>query len=259
MKSALTSAAALASTLCMSTVALATPLSFDFSQDLPEADYKNLVMPIVDAMRFHFIAPASPTGITGFDIGLGASFFALPQKARDVATTYIKDGKDLPPALAVPRLTVQKGLPADFDLAANVSIIPGSEIKLLGGAVQWSLFNPISPLPTISARVAYSTLLGLKTLQATNTSIEALASVGLPPGITIIEPYVGGGLGFATAKSEFSATVNGQAVSLTEKTSWTDKYALIGARVSVLPFIGIAAEAQLGSEQIYNAKLSFRF
>lgn len=242
--------------------AWASPLNFDFSSNVSDSDYKKIVLPIANPMRMNFMGPASPTGMVGFDVGLGATFFSMPSEAKDLIKTYVKDGKDLPSALAIPRLTAQKGLPADFDLALNVAMVPGSEMKLIGAGVQYAFLNLISPIPTLSARLSYSSLMGLKALESTAMGGEIVASVGIPPGITILEPYVGLGLSKVSAKSNFTLTTTGttSTAEISKSAEWTDKYAIIGARLSLFPFVGICADAQLGSEQTtYNARLSFRF
>jgi hypothetical protein len=226
-------------------------------QNLNEENYRKLVQPVVNPTRYMFMTSGKSLGLLGFDLGVGATFFEFPKEAQDVAKTYIKEGKDFPSYLAVPRLTLQKGLPFGIDLGVNVAMIPSSELKLLGAAVQYTAFDGIWPLPTVSLRAGFSAFIGLEELNATSVNFEGVVGFNL----MILEPYGGIGYSMTNSKSKFKYDdVLGVPRTLELKTNWSDTYALIGARLSPLPFLGITGEVQISSIQtLYTAKLSVTF
>jgi hypothetical protein len=222
-------------------------LNFDFSADMGDAAYKNLLQPIINPMRYMFAAPANGTGLLGFDLGVAATVTELPKQVLDIASSYVSSGKDIPETLAFPRLTVQKGLPFGLDLGVNTLMIPGTNIKLLGAAMQYQIDLPVPALPVYAAvRGGYTTLLGLKELEASHLNIEGLASLGLPAGLSAVfnvEPWIGVGVDFADAKSKLSFSAADIAQELTRTANWTEKYAFGGLRLS-LGFIRLGFDAQ---------------
>jgi hypothetical protein len=241
----------------------ASPLDVDFSREPSEDAYQTLTEPLLSPLRFAFIAPATATGLTGFDVGLAATTVKLPDSGREVFEKHIARGKDLPETLYLPRLVIQKGLPLGLDLAANALMVPGSKIRLLGAAVQYQLDLPVPALPLhAAARAGTSMLLGLPELESTQFTIEAVVSAGLPPGISALvnlEPYAGYGVDFASAESEIRTRVNGESQKRTFSHDWKESYILAGARFSLALF-HLGGEAQFsttGLPTVYSAKIGF--
>lgn len=222
-------------------------LNFDFSNDLGDSAYKSLLQPISNPMRYMFAAPANGTGIMGFDAGLAVTVTELPKQVIDIASASLDNGKSIPKSFVLPRITVQKGLPFGIDLGLNASMIPDTKIKLLGAAMQYQIDLPVPALPVYAAvRGGYSTLMGLKELQASHINIEGLASLGLPAGLSSImniEPWIGVGADFAELKSEISFSSNNTTQEITRTANWTEKYAFGGIRFS-LGFLRLGFDAQ---------------
>jgi hypothetical protein len=249
----------LAALACGASLAKASPLDFSFQATIPEAEYQTLVTPIVTPMRYMFFAPAAPTGLAGIEIGLGATGSALPEKAKTVAEAFLEEGSDLPPFIAVPRLSVQKGIPFGIDIGVNLAVVPSTDLLLWGGALQWAPLDGPFPVPSAALRIGYTQLSGLDTLDASATNAEGIVSIGLPPGVNLLKPYAGLGMAWYTASSSFSYTdtFTETLVSASAETSWDDFYGILGLQISVFPFVSLTAEGQIGSEQtLYSAKLS---
>lgn len=240
---------------------LANPLRFDYTNEINDDSFRTLVRPLITTTRFMFLQSAAPTGATGFDFGVAATGTPVPADARDIAKTTLKEGQDFPDYLAVARLSLQKGLPFDIDLAANAAVIPDTPIVLLGGGLQWTILNEPFPVPQIALRFGHTQLLGLKTLSAQTTQVETLASLGFPPGINLIKPYAGAGFSWATAQSKTNGTpAAGSAVEIDAKAAWQELYGIFGLQLSLLPLVAVTVEMQKSSEQaIYSAKLSLNF
>lgn len=264
--STLFSSVAIAATVA-ATAHAATPLNFDFIGSIADSEYKKLVEPVTTPMRYMFSAPAKTTGILGFDVGVAATFIEIPTTAIDVARAYVDGGKDIPKTLPLPRLTAQKGLPFGLDIGINASMIPSTDIKLLGAALQYQIDLPIPVLPVYAAtRVGYTTLLGLEELSSTHLNFEGVVSAGMPPGVSAIfnaEPWVGVGADMATAKSSIKYTVaaTNTAVTRNPEHKWTEKYTMAGLRVS-LGFLRVGAEAHFSLDDkptMYTAKAAIGF
>jgi hypothetical protein len=246
----------------MSTLAKAeSALDFKYQdvvgQSLNEENYQKLVQPVVNPTRYMFMTSGKSLGLLGFDVGVGATFFEFPKEAQDVAKMYIKEGSEFPSYLAIPRLTLQKGLPFGIDLGVNLAMIPSSELKLLGAAVQYTVFDGIWPLPKLSLRAGYTAFMGLEELAANAVNFEGVVGFNL----MIVEPYGGIGYSMTNSKSKFKYDdLLGVSRTLELKTDWNDTYAILGARLSPIPFLGITGEVQISSIQtLYTAKLSVTF
>jgi hypothetical protein len=240
----------------------ANPMNFEYQNEIDDDSFRKLVRPLVTTTRFMFLQPASPTGATGFDLGVAATGTPVPSESREVAKASIKEGQDFPDYLAVARLSLQKGLPFDIDLAANAAMIPDTSIVLLGGGLQWTIINEPFPVPNIALRFGHTQLLGLKTLAAQTTQVETLASLGFPPGINLIKPYAGVGFSWATAQSKtsFVRETGTQPVEIDAKASWEELYGIFGLQLSLLPLVAVTVEMQRSSAQsVYSAKLSLNF
>ncbi len=252
-------------TLFCSQANAATGLNFDFTGKILDDQYNKLVEPVTTPMRYMFAAPAKTTGILGFDLGVATTFIKLPQEALDIAKTYVDSGSDIPSTLPVPRLTAQKGLPLGIDLGLNASMVPGTNIKLLGAGLQYQIDLPIPVLPVYAAaRAGYTTLLGLSELSSAHMNIEGLASVGMPAGVSAIfniEPWLGVGADFAKASSTIKYSVAGTDSEANLSHNWTETYTMAGARLS-LGFFRVGAEAHFsmnGRPSMYSAKAGIGF
>jgi hypothetical protein len=248
--------------LFFQTKSLASPLDFEFSEEVPEDSYKKIVKPIVGPMRFMFIQPAAPTGIIGFEAGIGATGTPIPDEAKNLAVQFLTEGTDFPSYLAIPRVLAQKGIPFGIDLAANFAFIPDSNIVLAGGALQWAVIDGPFPLPSIALRIGHTQLLGLQELKAQTTNIEGLASFGIPPGVSILKPYAGAGVSWAAAESQIETNaVSAEGATLTAnikaQTSWQEIYGILGLQLSLFPLISVTGEMQIAQDQsLFSGKLS---
>jgi hypothetical protein len=163
-------------------------LDFEFTEEIPEDTYQKIIQPVVSPLRYMFVQSAAPTGIAGFELGLGATGAKVPDEASDLAGRFLKDGTDFPKYLALPKIIAQKGIPFGIDLGANIAMIPDTDIVLAGGALQWAFLDGPFPLPSLAFRIGHTQLLGIEALKAQTTNVEGLLSFGIPPGLSILKP-----------------------------------------------------------------------
>jgi hypothetical protein len=112
--------------------------------------------------------------MTGFDVGVGA--------------TIIETDTDLPWGIAlgteksyltVPRISLQKGLPFDFDVGGFYATVPGTGIQFFGAEIKYALVEGNVALPAIAIRAATTKLTGIGQLDLDTRSLELTASKGL--------------------------------------------------------------------------------
>ncbi len=226
-------------------------MDFNFTSQIPDDDYKNIVTTIVNPTRFQFMSSASPSAgkiiPLAISAGGGVSYLNVPQSTIDSLNKYTDSANNFPTAIIIPRFIGKIGLPGGLDLAVNYAKIPQSSIVLSGLAAQYAFFNPRFLPISMAIRVGYTQIKGYTSFDANSTNAEAL--LGIP--ITIIKPYVGIGNNWSNA----TTSINNQTLSLSKSTSWSETYATIGVQISAL--LGLDLEAQISPNQtIYNAKLS---
>jgi hypothetical protein len=226
-------------------------MNFNFTNQIPDDDYKNIVTTIVNPTRFQFMSSSSPSSgkliPLGISAGGGISYFNVPQSTIDSLNKYTDSSNNFPSTIIIPRFIGKIGLPGGLDLAVNYAKIPQSSIALSGLAAQYAFFNPKLLPISLALRVGYTQITGFIPFDANSTNAEAL--LGIP--ILIIRPYVGIGNNWSNA----STSINSQTISLSKSASWSETYGIFGIQISAL--LGLDFEAQISSSQsIYNAKLS---
>ena len=226
-------------------------MNFNFTSQIPDGDYKNIVTTIVNPTRFQFMSSPSPSAgkiiPLGISAGGGLTYLNVPQSTVNSLNQYTDSANNFPSAIIIPRFIGKIGFPGGLDLAVNYAKIPQSSIVLSGLAVQYAFFNPRLLPISMAVRVGYTQIKGFAPFDANSTNAEAL--LGVP--ISIIKPYVGIGNNWSNA----STSINNQTISLSKSASWSETYGVFGIQISSL--LGLDLEAQVSSSQtIYNAKLS---
>lgn len=118
--------------------------------------------------------PVEAQGVTGFDIGVGASF------------SDIKDGEDV----SVTRVNLHKGLPFGFDIGGFVGNAhqDGESYSLRGYELRYALLEGSTVTPAIGLRGAY-TKLDNDALDLSTKSLD----LGISKGFAFLTPYAGVG------------------------------------------------------------------
>jgi hypothetical protein len=214
----------------------------DFSKlsNLNQGEFNKLASDFTTAASYKSISPATPMGITGFDLGAELSVTQLSDSA-----VWRKAGSDVS-SLIIPKLHVQKGLPFNIDLGASLSYVPNSDIKLFGAEARYALLEGSAATPALAVRAAFSNLSGVNQIGLNTKSLEMVAS----KGFVMLTPYVGVG------KVWGSVTPN---VGGLQKTSPTSNKIFAGINAN-LGLINLAAEVdRTGDNQTISAKLGFRW
>ena len=105
----------------------------DQLQSLAQAEFRLLSEDLGAALSYHAQIPATPLGITGFDLGVGVT--ATRVENSEVLQRATSD--DAEATLYVPTVRLHKGLPAGFDIGLTYASIPGSNIRYTGGELRY--------------------------------------------------------------------------------------------------------------------------
>lgn len=165
-------------------------------QNLAQDEFKSFAKDLTGALSYKAIAPATPLGVTGFDVGLGLSVVHMKN-----STLWNKaSGHDLS-YLPVPKLYVSKGLPFGIDIGGFYTAVPGSNIKLYGAQVQYAILEGSTVTPAVAIRGSYTKLDGVDQLDFDSQGVELLISKGFV-GVT---PYAGIGMVHGRASAHLPA------------------------------------------------------
>jgi hypothetical protein len=152
-------------------------------QKLGQSEFNRFANDFISAASYKAITPATPLGITGFDIGAELSITQLGDNA-----VWKKSGADIS-SLVMPKLHIHKGLPFNIDLGASLVAVPNSNIKLIGMEARYALLEGSIATPAVAVRGAYTKLSGVSQLDLDTKSIELVVS----KGFVMLTPYAGVG------------------------------------------------------------------
>ena len=245
--------AALCVSLGLAGNASATDIAF--SSGLTQHAFKSLVEDAGSALSYKNIAPASPLGLLGFDVGAEMTALRLNGAYWDAAM-----GGNAPPALVVPKLRARKGLPFSMDFGLMYAMVPSSNVQLLGAELSDALLDGGPILPAIGLRATYTRLLGVKEMDFQTAGVDATIS----KSFLIVTPYVGAGVLWMDGKAKgrivtdaaFLAANGG--APLKEETVWAPRY-FGGLKISPFPLFGITAEVEYSGLMTYSLKLGLSF
>lgn len=227
---------------CVSS-AFAAKYDLQLATTLANNEFGTIVREAGMFTAYRAVAPAEPGGLTGFDIGVEASAVKLD-------SDWVKafSGSDAPDYLVVPRAHVRKGLPFNLDIGANYTYVPESDIRVIGGELQWAILEGSTATPALAVRGHYSTLLGTDEVDLYTYGADAVLS----KGILIFTPYIGAGVvqiegSYAGSDPVLQAALQDQ--------SFTESRVFGGVQIG-MAIVNLTAEVEYSRFPIYTAKLS---
>ena len=217
--------------------------NIDQINQLNQTDFLHLSEDLGAAASYKGVIPATPLGITGFDIGVEVSATDLQHAdVWDRASSGTSSS-----TVYVPKLHLHKGLPAGFDLGAFYSSVPDTNMTLWGAEVRYAILEGGTARPALGLRGTYSKLSGINELDFHTTGLELLVSMGL----TLFTPYAGAGQIWTTSEPV--------GVPNLQKEEFTQGKYFVGGNLN-LGLINFALEAdKTGDATSYSAKIGFRF
>ena len=214
---------------------------------LVQAEFRLLSEDFGSALSYKPVTPAEPLGITGFDVGLVVTSTDISKSSAALSKASGNSGTI--DRLIIPKLHVAKGLPFGFDVAAFVSAVPTTNIKLVGAELRYAIISGGVAKPAIAIRGAMTKLSGVEQLSFDTKSLD----ISISKGILMLTPYLGVGQVWVTSK----ATVAGVDGSLEE--SFTQSKVFAGANLN-LGLINFALEGdRTGGTSSFSFKAGFRW
>jgi hypothetical protein len=211
---------------------------------LSQTEFRNLSEDLGAAASYKGVIPATPLGLTGFDIGAEVSATTLQHPE---VWNLASSGSTTPDTVYVPKLHLHKGLPAGFDLGAFYSSIPNTDMTLWGAEARYAILEGGTVTPALGLRGTYSKLSGINELDFHTTGLELLISMRL----TIFTPYAGVGQIWTTSEPV--------GVPNLKKEEFTQGKYFVGGNLN-FGLINLALEAdKTGDAPSYSAKIGFRF
>jgi len=197
-------------------------------QGLGQADFRALSEDLGSALSYKPAAPATPQGVTGFDIGLEVTQTNMAKSSQLWSTIT---GGNAVSSLYVPKLTVAKGLPFGIDIAGFISKVPTTNISLTGAELRYAILDGGMATPAVAVRGAFTKLSGVNQLSFDTKSLD----VSISKGFVMVTPYAGVGQVWTNSSANV-AGLGGANLS----TNFTQSKVFAGAKLSlgVVNFVG---------------------
>ncbi len=224
----------------------ATAAEISLLNQLTQAQFKLLSQDLGSALSYKPVTPATPLGITGFDIGVEATVTDMSRSSAALATaTGITSPVTI---LIVPKLHVAKGLPFGIDVAAFMSKIPTSNIQLVGAELRYSIIDGGLAIPAVAIRGAITRMTGVDQLAFDTKSLD----ISISKGFLMLTPYAGVGQVWV------NSTAKGTASNLAAESFGQSKL-FAGANLN-LGLMNFALEGDTtGAAKSYSLKFGFRW
>jgi hypothetical protein len=208
---------------------------------LAQSQFLKLSTDLGAAAAYKGVTPATPLGVTGFDIGVEAT-----QTQLESAAIFRQAGAGNVDNLYVPKLHITKGLPFNVDIGAFVSQVSGVGGSLFGAELRYALLDDGIATPALAMRLSGTKLSGVSHLDLSTWALDAMLSKKL----TFVTPYIGAG----AVRTQSKASV----ANLQEETISKSRV-FIGVNTNFL-LANFAVEAEkLGDNTSLSAKVGFRF
>jgi len=217
-----------------------------FNAALTRDEFHSLSRQLGFGLSYFPLATAAPLGLLGFDLGLEATAVNISDKSG-YWQKAVRSG-DPPSWLVVPKLHAQVGLPFNVDAGAIYSLIPDSNLSLVGGELKWAILEGGILLPAVAIRGS-----GTKVLGASEVNLETYGvDVSISKRILLVTPYAGVG----------QVWIHSSTDSRSLATQYNDRQNMTKAFVGLklhLTFASIVAEADFSHIAAYSLRANFSF
>ena len=222
----------------------------NISPTIIQPEFKSLSKEAGAALAYRNMAPATPLGITGFDIGGEVSAMSIDKNSTHWSKAFTNN--DAPSYLLIPKIRVRKGLPFGIDVGAMYSYVPSSNIKLYGAELSKSILDGTMATPAVGVRATYTKLAGVNDLGLQTYGVDASIS----KGFLFITPYAGAGMMWINSEAKGNLKALVPALS---KENISVPRVFGGLVISPLPLLGITVEAEYAVRPIYSLKAGVSF
>jgi hypothetical protein len=136
------------------------------------------------------LAPASTTGLAGFEVGLETSLNTI--KSGKYYWKNAVEGGTPSDILTTMQLHFRKGLPSSFEIGAMFTYLFQSQMFAAGAEVKWALNEGFIYAPDVAIRAAVNRVLGSRDIDLTVAGFDLCISKTFGIfGSAQITPYIG--------------------------------------------------------------------
>lgn len=228
---------------CMTALAALPAVAAEFNSlgALAQGEFRRFSEDVGAAFAYKGVTPATPLGITGFDIGLEVTDTRLEDPGL-----FALAGGGRETHLVIPKFHVHKGLAAGFDIGAFVGAAPEIDAVLYGAQLRYALWDDGLARPAVGLRASATGASGLGELRVSTAALDLTAS----KRFTLVTPYLGAGL----VRVHSAAKGTGLAEERFNKGRYFG-----GVNVNLVA-LNLAFEAEkMGDNTSLSAKLGWRF
>ena len=218
-----------------------------FDPDITQAEFEQFSRLAAQAIYHTPVEPARAGNLLRFDIGIAATAVPIDPQASYWLRS-VGDDFSVSDHIVVPRLVVSKGISV-ATLSGSYAKVQGSDIQVIGGALDIPIINGGLVSPTLALRGSYSQLQGVGALDLKTYGVELFLSKGFGP----ITPYAAAGRMRSDATGRLNAPVS---EPLPLRDEFDQNRFTVGVRLSML-LPKIVIEATQGEARSYAAKVSF--
>lgn len=202
------------------------------SQDV----FKDLTSELGSAIGYKALASEERRSVLGFEIS----------NATDYSLAMGQTGYIDRQTVTMPSISLNSGLPLGLDVGGFYSILPSSNVSLIGGQMSYALISEGNASPAVSIRGNFTRLTGVEDFDLTTRGLE----LSISKGFNAFTPYAG--LGTIWIDGETSAD------GLSNESLTKNKY-FMGFKFD-LGMMSFGAEAeQTGDDATTSATFGLRF
>ncbi len=240
----------------------------------PNQRFRGLMRELGMATAPVFLSPAETLGLNGFSFAFEGSVVPINNDADYWSPDYwnpdlrigqpVSEGKP-GSVLFIPHLHVRKGLPFSFEVGAQLSMVPESELFIVGAEVKWAMNEGFYLIPDLAIRFAVNHIVGSKDFELTtggwDVSVSKAFGVG---GMLSLTPYAGYNMLFLHASSHVVLDATAEMDQFVfSKVNWKDNMVhrfFVGLRLTTYIF-QITLEGLFSNQDLhmFNFKLGFDY
>ena len=208
---------------------------------LAQGEFRRLSEDLGAAFAYKGVTPATPLGLTGFDIGVEVTTTSM-ERSQILALAGAGGVSDL----VIPKIHAHKGLWGGFDIGAFVGGASDIDATLFGAELRYAIVDDGIATPAVGLRLSGTRTTGTGDLRVGTIAFDVVVS----KRFTALTPYVGGGTVRVQSK------VNGSPLA---EESFNQGRLFAGLNFNMLT-ANLAVEAEkMGDNMSWSAKLGFRF
>lgn len=208
---------------------------------LAQGEFRSLAEDLGAAFSYKGVTPATPLGLSGFDVGVEVTTTSLEH-----SSIFRLAGAGGSSDLVIPKLHVHKGLWGRVDLGAFIGGASEVDATLFGAEARYALLEDGIATPAVGIRLSGTKASGVGDLRIATGALDVTVS----KKFTLVTPYAGAGA------VRVQSSVRGSGLA---EESFNRSRVFAGVNVNLLA-ANLAVEAEkMGDNTSLSAKLGFRF